>query len=78
MRKGVKQMEFGILGIDTKKFIQHKYDWIKFCKEKNITVLEDYKKLCKIYDVLPINPGDFYTIFSSITIELNLSVKRRK
>ncbi len=38
LKNTLKQMEFGILGIDTKKFIQHKYDWIKFCKEKNITV----------------------------------------
>ena len=60
---GVWHTWYDFIGIDTKKFIQHKYDWIKFCKEKNITVLEDYKKLCKIYDVLPINPGDFYTIF---------------
>ena len=69
---------YDFIGVDTKKFIQDKNDWIKFCKENNVKSLDDYKELCKLYDVLPMNPADFYIGFVSIPIELELYTKRRK
>ena len=60
------------------KIIQNKNDWIQFCKEKNVSSLEDYAVLCKEYDILPKNPADFYKEFSSILNELELYTKRRK
>ena len=37
-----------------------------------------YNELCKLYEVLPMNPADFYIGFVSIPIELGLYTKRRK
>ena len=75
---GVWTNWYDFLGVDTQKFIQNKNDWINFCKEKNIKSLEDYKKICLINDELPNNPADYYDDFVSITIELELNIKRRK
>ena len=66
------------MGVDTTKFIQDKNDWIKFCKENNVNSLIDYKNLCKLNEILPANPADFYIDFISISIELELVTKRRK
>ena len=76
--KGVWNNWYDFIGIDTKKFIQDKNKWIKFCKEKNVKSLDDYKELCKLNEVLPINPADFYKGFVSIPVELGLYTKRRK
>jgi len=76
--KGVWSNWYDFIGVDTKKFIQDKNDWINFCKENNVKSLDDYKELCKLYDVLPMNPADFYIGFVSIPIELGLYTKRRK
>jgi predicted helicase len=76
--KGVWSNWYDFMGIDTKKFIQDKNDWINFCKENNVKSLEDYNELCKIHEELPLNPADFYIGFISIPIELELYTKRRK
>lgn len=68
--KGIWKNWYDFIGVDTKKFIQDKNDWINFCTEKNVKSLDDYKELCKLYEVLPINPADFYIGFVSIPIEL--------
>lgn len=76
--KGVWSNWYNFIGVNTKKFIQDKNDWILFCKENNVKSLDDYKELCKLYNVLPMNPADFYIGFVSIPIELGLYTKRRK
>jgi len=75
--KGVWTNWYDFIGVNTTKFIQDKNDWINFCKEKNVKSLDDYKELCKLYDVLPTNPAYFYKDFVSIPIELGLYTKRR-
>ena len=74
--KGVWNNWYDFIGIDTKKFIQDKNKWIKFCKEKNVKSLDDYKELCKLNEVLPINPADFYKDFSNIPKELGINRNR--
>jgi predicted helicase len=76
--KGVWTNWYDFIGVDTKKFIQDKNNWINFCKNKNVKSLDDYKELCKLYDELPKNPVDLYKDFTSIPIELDLYIKRRK
>ena len=76
--KGVWSNWYDFLGVNTKKFIQDKNEWINFCKEKNVKSLDDYKELCKLYEKLPKNPIDFYIGFISIPTELSLYTKRRK
>ena len=66
------------IGVNTKKFIQDKNDWINFCKENNVKSLNEYNELCKLNDILPMNPADFYIGFVSIPNELGLYTKRRK
>jgi predicted helicase len=75
--KGVWSNWYDFIGVDTKKFIQDKNDWINFCKENNIKSLEDYNELCKLYDKIPINPVDFYKNFSNILKELGINRNRR-
>jgi len=75
--KGVWTNWYDFLGVDTKKFIQDKNDWIIFCKENNVKSLDDYKELCKIYEKIPINPNDFYKDFLNIPKELNIHKNRR-
>jgi predicted helicase len=76
--KGVWSNWYDFIGVDTTKFIQDKNDWIKFCKEKNVNSLEKYKELCKIYEILPFNPEDFYVGCLDIDIELNFEKPRRR
>jgi predicted helicase len=76
--KGIWKNWYDFIGVNTKKFIQDKNDWINFCKENNVKSLDEYKELSKLYDVLPIDPADFYIGFVSIPIELGLYTKRRK
>ena len=76
--KGTWKNWYDFIGVNTKKFIQDKNDWINFCKENNVKSLDEYNELCKLYDVLPMNPADFYIGFVSIPIELGLYTKRRK
>jgi predicted helicase len=76
--KGVWSNWYDFIGVNTKKFIQDKNDWINFCKENNVKSLDDYKELCKLYDVLPLNPADFYKDFSNIQKELGINRNRRK
>ena len=76
--KGVWTDWYDFMGVDTKKFIQDKNEWINFCRDKNVKSLDDYKILCESFDELPKNPADFYKDFSSIPIELQLYIKRRK
>jgi predicted helicase len=75
--KGVWTNWYDFLGVDTKKFIQDKNDWINFCKENYVKSLDDYKELCKLYDKVPMNPLDFYIGCLDISIELEFKTKRR-
>ena len=75
--KGVWSDWYDFLGIDTKKFIQTKNEWINFCKENNVSSFADYKILCDMYEKLPLVPCDFYKDFSSISKELNINKTRR-
>ena len=71
--KGVWTNWYDFMGVDTNKFIQDKNNWIKFCKEKNVRSLEDYKELCRLYDNIPFNPVDFYIGCLDICIELEFN-----
>jgi superfamily II DNA or RNA helicase len=71
-RKGVWTNWYDFIGVDTKKFIQSKQDWIKFCKEKNVNSSQDYEKLCDIYDNLPKEPVYYYIDFTNISNELGI------
>jgi predicted helicase len=74
---GVWSNWYDFLGVNTKKFIQDKNEWINFCKEKNVKSLEDYNELCKLYEQLPRNPTDFYIGCLDIDVELDLYVRKR-
>ena len=76
--KGIWSDWYDFIGIDTKKFIQDKNDWLNFCKDNNVKSLDDYNELCKLHEELPMNPGDFYIGFGTIPIELGFYSKRRK
>lgn len=71
-RKGVWNNWYDFIGVDTKKFIQSKQDWIKFCKEKNVKSSQDYENLCKMFDNLPKEPVYYYIDFTNISNELNI------
>ena len=66
------------LGIDTSNYIKDKNDWIKKCKKLNVNSIENYKKLCKVYDELPSMPEEFYVNFSNLPNELGLLNNRRR
>jgi superfamily II DNA or RNA helicase len=71
-KKGVWNNWYDFIGVDTKKFIQSKQDWIKFCKEKNVKSFEDYEKLCTLFDNLPKEPVYYYIDFTNISNELGI------
>lgn len=75
--KGAWTNWYDFMGVDIKKFIQDKNDWINFCKEKNVKSLEDYYSLCEEYSELPNEPVDFYKDFSNISHELRFNRTRR-
>ena len=75
--KGVWDNWYDFIGVDTKKFIQSKEEWINFCKEKGIRSLCGYYMLCDEYDSLPKDPGDFYKEFTNIPSEIGFSYRRR-
>lgn len=68
---------YDFLGIDTKKFIQTKDEWIRFCKEKNVKSVDIYNKLCSEYAQLPKEPSELYLGFTNICNELGLFSRRR-
>ena len=74
---GVWSNWYDFIGVNTKKFIQDKNDWINFCKEKEVNSLDEYNKLCKLYEELPLCPIDFYKDFSNISKELGINRNRR-
>lgn len=76
-QRGVWMNWYDFIGSDTSKFIQSKEKWIKFCKEKNIKSLLEYKNLCEKYTELPSEPCNFYRDFSTTLSELNIINKRR-
>ena len=76
--KGVWNNWYDFMGIDTKKFIQSKQEWINFCKEKSIRSLDDYYIYCEEYDILPKEPDEFYSYFTNIKTELGFNKVRRK
>lgn len=73
---GIWKNWYEFLGVNTKYFIQSKEEWIKFCKKKNVRTHDDYKKLCESHDNLPHEPCMFYTGFTNIQQELNLTFNR--
>jgi len=75
--KGIWTNWYDFIGIDTNIFIQDKNDWINFCQENNVKSIEDYKELCKLNEILPVNPVDFYIGCLDIDVELNFNIKRR-
>ena len=75
--KGVWSNWYDFIGVDTKKFIQDKNDWINFCKENNVKSSDEYNKLCKLHEELPLSPIDFYKDFSNIQKELGINRHRR-
>lgn len=68
---------YDFIGVDTKKFIQDKNDWINFCKENDVKSSDEYNKLCKLHKELPLSPIDFYKDFSNIQKELGINRNRR-
>ncbi len=74
--KGVWNNWYDFMGVDTKKFIQSKQEWINFCKE--IKSLDDYYIYCEKYDILPKEPADFYKDFTNIPSELQFNRNRRR
>lgn len=75
--KGVWINWSNFLGYNTSNFIKTKYEWIIFCKEKNIKSVNEYEEATKIYECLPYNPVDYYESFSNIENELGINKKRR-
>ena len=75
--KGVWTDWYDFLGVDTKKFIQCKENWINFCKEQNVKSIKEYDILCSQYEQLPKNPSDFYSHFTNFQNELGIHVDRR-
>ena len=73
---GVWDNWYDFLGIDTRKFIQLKQDWIKFCRKYNVKTRNDYFDLCETYDCLPKEPSEFYKEFVNIQTELRVNKKR--
>lgn len=67
---GIWKNWIDFLGIDTSLFIQSKTEWKKFCKNKQIKTIQEYKDACKIYPELPKNPNEFYIGFSNLFYEL--------
>ena len=76
--KGVWTSWYDFLSINTNKYIKTKEEWKLFCYEKNILCLEDYKKMCEIYDELPIDPSEYYNGFTNIINELDIYERRKK
>lgn len=76
-RKGVWNGWYDFMGVDTTKFIQSKYEWINFCKEKNIKSLDDYFTCCEECSSLPKEPDEFYSHFTNIANELRFNQGRR-
>ena len=68
---------YDFIGVNTKKFIQDKNDWINFCKENDVKSSDEYNKLCKLHEELPLSPIDFYKDFSNIQKELGINRNRR-
>jgi hypothetical protein len=67
---GIWKNWIDFLGIDTRLFIQSKNEWKKFCKNKQIKTIQEYKNACEIYAELPKNPNEFYNGFTNLFFEL--------
>jgi predicted helicase len=76
--KGIWSDWYDFIGVDTKKFIQDKNDWINFCKDNNVNSIDDYNELCKLHEKLPMNPGDFYIGCLDIDIELEFEFETNR
>lgn len=76
-KNGVWLNWYDFMGVNTLKFIQSKYEWINFCKEKKINSVDNYYHACTIYDILPKEPADFYKDFTNIPTELGFNRGRR-
>lgn len=61
---------YHFLGIDTSTFPQTKFDWIRVCKEREITSWEHYKSLGN--QDLPTNPGEMYPDFTNWDLEFEI------
>ena len=69
---------YDFLGVDTSQFLKTKEEWVRFCKEKHISSLEEYILQAKVYKELPERPDEVYHNFSSICVELGLIQTRRR
>ena len=76
--KGVWTNWYDFLGINTDKYIRTKEEWKIFCKDNNILSLDDYKKMCHMYEELPLNPSEYYIGFTNINNELEIYERRKK
>ncbi len=76
--KGVWDSWYDFMGVDTKKFIQYKTEWINFCNKKKIMSLNEYYVACDEYDILPKEPADFYKEFTNIPTELGFNKNKRR
>lgn len=76
--RGVWTNWYDFMGVDTKKFIHSKVEWINFCKEKKVSSASDYFEKCKFYSVLPSHPVWLYTDFTNIPNELGFYTQRRR
>lgn len=76
--RGVWNGWYHFFGCNTNSLIQTKQEWLKFCREKKIKTLIQYQDACKIYDLLPKEPGLFYRDFSNVSNELSMIYSRRR
>ena len=58
---------YDFLGVDTTKYPQTKADWIRVCKDMELTVWNVYKQ--KNIATLPANPGEMYEDYTNWTQE---------
>lgn len=61
---------YHFLGVDTSAFPQTKSEWIRVCKDMNITSWSEYKKKCP--PTLPTNPGEMYEDYTNPDKEFGL------
>jgi superfamily II DNA or RNA helicase/NADH:ubiquinone oxidoreductase subunit len=61
------------LGVDTTGFPQTKADWIRVCKEMDLTSWEEYKPKTGV--VLPTNPGEMYDDYDNWDKEFGIETE---
>lgn len=61
---------YHFLGVDTTAFPQTKSEWVRVCKEMDLTSWEEYKS--KNTGGLPVNPGEMYDDYTNWDKEFNV------